>query len=240
MSNTAKKWMYSLVDLLFPRLCCACGERLAIGENLVCAGCQLQLPLEVNHDWRYNRRRLIWSDHLQLERMGALTRYERGNRASMIVRNLKFRRQYELGAWMGRTAVQRLQGTGLFEGVDLLIPIPLSERRLHSRGFNQAELIARGMADELGIPIRTDVLKRVVARESQTHFAVPKRLGNAENVFKLITSDGLRGKHVMLVDDVMTTGTTMLGAIEVLEAIPDVRISTFTWAWAYVLPPVHT
>ena len=239
MPNTTKKWIYSLVDLLFPRLCCACGERLAIGENFVCASCQLQLPLEVNHDWRYNRRRVIWSDHPQLVRMGALTRYERGNRASMIVRNLKFRRQYELGSWMGRIAVQRLKESGLFEDVDLLIPIPLSKRRLHSRGFNQAELIARGMADELGIPVRTDVLERIVARESQTHFAVPERLGNAENVFKLMNSEGLQGKHVMLVDDVMTTGTTMLGAIEVLEVIADVRISTFTWAWAYMPPPVH-
>lgn len=220
--------------MLFPRLCGGCGERLSIGEQAVCTSCQLKLPLEKNHDWELNPRRVIWNDHQCLARMGALTKYERDNIASNIVRSLKFHRHYELGAWMGRTAVQLLRNTGLFDGIDLLIPIPLSKSRLHRRGFNQAEVIAQGMAQELGIPMRTDVLRRIIDRESQTHFEIPKRLNNADKVFRLNCADGLAGQHVMIVDDVMTTGTTMLGAIEELEAIPDIRISTFAWAWARI------
>jgi len=225
---------HNLTEMLFPRLCSGCGERLAIGEKCVCSSCQLQLPLEKNHDWATNRRRQAWNDHQQLVRIGALTKFARDNIASNIVRSLKFHRRHELGAWMGRTAVQQLRNTGLFDDIDVLIPIPLSKSRLHTRGFNQAEAIAKGMAQELDIPVRTDVLRRIIDRESQTHFAIPQRLDNADRVFALMSDEGLQGCHVMLVDDVMTTGTTMLGAMVELEAVPDIRISIFAWAWAAV------
>ncbi len=224
----------SVKDLLFPRLCCGCGERLSIGERLVCAHCQTTLPLEPNRDWSFNRRKTLWHDHDRLMRMGALTRYERGNVASEIIRNLKFHRHYELGDWMGRTAVQLLRDTDLFDGVEFLVPIPLTARRQRSRGFNQAASIAQGMAAELCIPVRTDILKRLRDRESQTHFALAQRLDNADHVFSLLSDSDVAGHHLMIVDDVMTTGTTMLGALSVLEALPDTQISTFAWAWAYV------
>lgn len=229
-------WAQSLKDLLFPRLCGGCGHRLALGEQLVCARCQMTMPVETNQDWEYNRRKSQF-EYSCLIRMGAFTRYERGNVASEIVRNLKFRHHYELGEWMGRKAVLQLRDTHLFDTVDLLVPIPLTESRLHSRGFNQAEAIARGMAAELGIPVRPDILKRLRDRESQTHFTLVQRFENADHVFTLGPHNDVQGCHLMVVDDVMTTGTTMLGAIDVLKKIPDVRISTFAWAWAYVPAP---
>lgn len=237
--TSSREWIRSLTDLLFPRLCCGCGERLALGEQLVCSRCQLSLPLETNHDWDFNRRKALWIDHERLVRMGALTRYQRGNVASELVRSLKFRRHYLLGEWMGRTAVQLLRHTNLFEGVEVLVPIPLTRQRRFLRGFNQAEAIARGMASELGIPVRTDVLRRIYDRESQTHFTLAQRLENADHVFALQSDSDLAQRHVMVVDDVMTTGTTMLGAIEALEAVPTVRISTFVFAWVYMPAAAH-
>ncbi|MCR5780458.1 MAG: hypothetical protein K6G70_07955 [Bacteroidaceae bacterium] len=231
-------WWRSLMDLLFPRTCCGCGERLGLDEQLVCSHCQMQLPLETNHDWLFNRRRASWSDHPCVANVAALTRYERTNISAQMVHNLKFFRRYELGGWMGRTMVQRLCGTGLFEGVDYLLPIPLSAARQRQRGFNQAEAIARGISEILGIPVRTDLLRREASRESQTHFNLSQRMGNAAHVFKLLRSEGLEGKHIMLIDDVITTGTTMLGAIEALEHIPGIRISVFAWAWAHRIAPV--
>ena len=236
---SSREWFQGLTDLLFPRLCCGCGERLALGEQLVCSRCQLSLPLETNHDWDFNRRKALWMNHERLVRMGALTRYQRGNIASELVRSLKFRRHYLLGEWMGRTSVQLLRHTNLFEGVEALVPIPLTKHRQHQRGFNQAEAIARGMAAELNIPVRTDVLRRIYDRESQTHFTLVQRLENADHVFSLQSDRDLAHRHVMVVDDVMTTGTTMLGAIEALEKVPTVRFSTFAFAWAYMPAPLH-
>ena len=230
--STLRGWWQGLLELLLPRVCCSCGERLAAGEELVCAQCQLTLPLEGNHDWDFNRRKTAWGDHPALCHVGALTRYERSNTSAALVRSLKFHRRYELGAWMGRVAVLSLRDTGLFEGVEVLIPIPLTRRRLRSRGFNQAEKIADGLAAELHVPVRTDVLRRLRYQESQTHFMLTKRRDNVQGIFQLLTDEGLRGKHVMIVDDVITTGATMLAAIEAMETVPDIRISVFAWAWA--------
>lgn len=217
--------------MLFPRQCCGCGQRLALDEQYICAECSVRLPFESNHEWVYNLRVSRWADHKQLERIGALMRYEHGNVAAHIIHALKYHRRYDLGPWMGRLAVERLAGSGLFDGVDALLPLPLTRARQRFRGFNQAEYIARGMGERLGIPVLTRSLRRVVERESQTHFTHDQRLLNARHVFELQEADGLEGRHVMLVDDVMTTGTTLLGALEVVEQVPRVRISCFAWAW---------
>ena len=226
-----ERWCQSCADFLLPRLCAGCGRQLALQERLVCAHCQLTLPLETNHDWLFNHRKMLWSDHTALQRMAALVRYERDNIASEIVRSLKFRRQYKLGDWMGRTAVKLLDDTGLFSDIDFLVPIPLTRQRLHVRGFNQAEAIARGISAESGIPLCTDVLRRLREKESQTHFTFVERLSNADHVFAASNYEALTNRHIMIVDDVMTTGATMLGAITALETIPDIHISTFAWAW---------
>ena len=221
----------SLHDLLFPRLCSGCGQRLALDERYICGECSVQLPFETGHDWTSNRRMHQWADHMCLERIGALMRYEHDNVAAGIIRSLKYNRRFELGRWMGRMAVEHLADSGLFAGVDVLLPLPLTRARFRFRGFNQAEYIARGMAEVLGVPVLTRTLRRVVERESQTHFTHDQRLLNARHVFELQEADGLEGRHVMLVDDVMTTGTTLLGALEVVEQMPRVRISCFAWAW---------
>ncbi len=232
-------FLKQLHDMLLPKSCCCCGKRLTDDEELVCPDCKHALPIEASFDWEFNRRKIAWHEHSCVLRVGALARYERGNVASQLVRALKFHHHYELGEWMGHTSVQLLKETGLFEGVEMLVPIPLTKKRFLTRGFNQAETIARGMADELKISMRTDVLQRMGYRESQTHFMTNQRAANAQGNFKLINQEGLQGRHIMLVDDVITTGATMLNAISAMENIPEVRLSAFAWAWAYMPAPVH-
>ena len=200
----------------------------------------LSLPWERRYEWVYNWRTVIRDRHPVIQRMGALMRYDRQNGAAHIVRELKFHRHYELGAWMGRLAVKRLRMTGLFDGIDVLLPIPLTKARLHTRGFNQSEKIAEGMAAELGIDVCTDALRRIREIESQTHFTLDERWENAKDIFALTAKAWtLAGRHVMIVDDVMTTGRTMLSAIEELEKIPSIRLSTFAWAWIPALPQIY-
>ena len=126
-----KRWGREVLELLFPRQCCGCGQRLASGEQLVCMECQCCLPLETLRDWEFNRHKVALGTHPALFRVGALTRYDRTNISAELVRSLKFRRRHELGNWMGRVAAELLGDTGLFEGVDMLVPIPLTARRLH-------------------------------------------------------------------------------------------------------------
>ena len=111
-----KRWGREVLELLFPRQCCGCGQRLASGEQLVCMECQCCLPLETLRDWEFNRHKVALGSHPALFRVGALTRYDRTNISAELVRSLKFRRRHELGNWMGRVAAELLGDTGLFEG----------------------------------------------------------------------------------------------------------------------------
>ncbi len=222
-----------LLDFFFPRTCVICDRRLAIGEQFVCPPCLMSLPLEsVATDWQLNRHVFQWrSEHPVLYRMGALCIYHRENAAAHLVHALKFERNREQGIWMGRLAAKKLKDTDLFDGVDAFVPLPLSRARQRHRGFNQAEAIAQGLSQETGIPLRTDLLVRNVDRESQTHFQLSDRFLNGRDLFSLAEGAEASGQHLMLVDDVLTTGATMMSAVSVLENFSDVRISTFAWAW---------
>ena len=226
----------SLLELLFPRDCCGCGTRLAKDERFVCPMCLMKLSREMDYDWRTNQRILLWRGHEALKQVGAFTRYHRKGVAANIIHQLKYFRHYELGPWMGRMAAHELVETGLFEGVQVLVPLPLTSRRQRQRGFNQSEEIAKGMSEVLGIEVRTDMLERNVERTSQTHYTLAQRKRDLGQVFSLKDAEALTGKHVMLVDDVMTTGATMLAAIEAIEQTRDLKLSAFAWAWTPLKP----
>ena len=226
----------SLLDLLLPRLCCGCSQPLARTEQFVCPHCLMQLERDTEWDWQTNRRILLWREHETLQRLGAFAFFRRKSIAANMVHEMKYFGQHELGVWMGRLAATELKDSGLFDGVELLVPIPLTWRRRLRRGFNQAERIAAGMSQVLDIPVETGVLRRLRNRESQTHFTLRERLDNASHVFGLTKDAALRAsnKHVMIVDDVMTTGTTMLSAIQAMESLPGIRLSAFAWSWVHL------
>lgn len=221
------------LDFLFPRTCVVCDCRLALDEDFLCPRCRMELPFEqIDTDWQHNRHLLRWiAEHPTLQRMGALCIYQRENAAARLVHEVKFGRDYDLGVWMGRLAARRLRDSGLFDDVDALVPLPLSEHRLHQRGFNQAEAIAKGLSEVLALDVRTDLIRRPCDRESQTHFHLHERFLNANNIFARAADVEVADCHLMLVDDVMTTGATMMSAVETLEGLPGVRLSTFCWSW---------
>lgn len=226
----------SLLDLLLPRDCCGCGQPLARTEQFVCPLCLMQVDRELDWNWRANRRIMLWREHEALQRMGAFAIFRRKSIVANMIHALKYHGQHELGVWMGHLAATELRDSGLFDDVELLIPISLTWRRQLHRGFNQAERIATGMSQVLQIPVETHVLRRLRNSESQTHFTLRQRLDNASHVFGLTKDANQRvsGKSVMLVDDVMTTGTTMLSAIQALETLPDIRLSIFVWSWVHL------
>lgn len=219
-----------LADLFFPRFCMGCGNRLRADETQVCPVCASRL-FRLRLDWTDNFRLESWFAVLPVSRVVGFTLFKQGGLAATLVHQLKYNGHPDLGVWMGRLAASELLATGAFSGVDLILPIPLSRLRFRHRGYNQAERIAAGISQVTGIPLRNDVLKRVVNRESQTHLNREQRMTNTIDVFRLDRPDAVVGHHVMLIDDVITTGTTMDGAIRLLKDIPQIRISVFAWAW---------
>ncbi len=222
-----------LLDLVAPRFCVVCGNRLAVSEDYVCSVCNLHLPRTgfQTHADDNQMVRMLWG-LMPVERATALFYYAPGTQTTHILEALKYNDQPEIGIMMGRLMAQELKDSGFFDGIDLIIPIPLARSRQRQRGYNQCTMLARGVSKVTGIPVVESVVVRERFEKSQTRLNRWERLENVDGLFALCDPQSLRGKHVLLIDDVMTTGATVCACSKPLQQVEGLRISVLTLAFA--------
>lgn len=168
-----------------------------------------------------------------VERASALYYYARGGNVSNILYGMKYHGRRKLCLQMGRIIAAELIGTGFFDGIDCIMPVPLHKKRLRERGYNQSELLAAGISEITGIDVETGSLIRIHNNATQTHKSSFERWENVSGLFeKTSKADMWIGKHILLVDDVLTTGATISACIDALKVIPDIKISVVTLAWS--------
>ena len=214
---TASIWS-RLIDLVAPRACAICGRRLAIGEEVLCASCNLHLP-RTNHAESPSDNPLahrFWG-LLPVERAAALFYYEPHSVATRVIKEMKYHDHPEYGLFLGRLTAQEFSHHSFFEGIDAIVPIPLARRRQRQRGFNQSLEIARGIGEATGIPVVNDAVRRISFTNSQALSSHQEREVNVENAFELVSDDAIRNRHVLLVDDIVTTGATMRACLQQLQ-----------------------
>lgn len=221
-----------LLDLISPRLCVVCGERLTVTEQDVCTRCCLHLPRTGFHRQPQENvmARMFWG-LIPIERAAALFYYEAAAETSRILYELKYHDHPEVGETMGRLLAREIEGSGFFGGIDMLVPIPLAKKRQRQRGYNQSLMLARGVSEVTAIPIYDQVVRRTVFTETQTRLGRRERQENVENVFELKNPDGIEGKHLLLIDDVVTTGATVTACARELLKVSGVRISVLSLAF---------
>lgn len=220
----------ALADWLMPSWCPVCGDKLVKSSTGICVACKLRLPVIPRYgDMEDNSMaRLFWG-LVPVEKAQTIFEYRPGNEVSAIVEEMKYHGVYEIGIEMGRMSAQRLVGRGFFDGVDMIIPVPLTKSRKRWRGYNQAEMISNGLAEVTAIPVSTGNLVRKRFHGSQTRLSAVERGENVKNCFDVTRPEELRGKHVLLVDDVLTTGATLRECCMALaDRVGDVRVSVFT------------
>ncbi len=217
MAQTISFW-HRLIQLIAPRACPVCGQRLTIGEEVVCARCNLHLPRTGFAADAYENvmAKRFWG-RIPVERAAALFYYEAGSEVSRIIYDLKYHHHPEIGWEMGRLTAQEFAREGFFEGVDLIVPIPLAKRRERQRGYNQSLEIARGVAEWTHLPICRKVVKRTRFEGSQTHQSIQGRMENVEGVFQCYPKAEIKDKHILLVDDIVTTGATIVSCANELR-----------------------
>ena len=217
-----------LFDLVAPRLCAACGNRLCETEVTACLNCLLTLPRTHYAEQPSDNpmARLFWG-HFPIERAAAWFFYQPSAPHSPIIHHLKYHDQEEIGHFIGRVAAEEMSRHAFFEGIDALIPIPLTRRRMRQRGYNQSRAIADGISGVTGIPVLDKVVQRTHFEESQTHKSAAERRENVERVFTLTKPEMLSNRHVLMVDDVITTGSTMISCCREIQRAPSVRMSVF-------------
>lgn len=218
-----------LLDLISPRTCTVCGRRLAASEEELCAACNFRLPRTGFHLHPEDNpmAQLFWGQ-TDVRRAAALFYYSSRADSSRLICALKYEDHPETGVMLGRMAAAEMAPSGFFDGVAAIVPVPLTRRRQRQRGYNQSEMIARGVAEVTGLPLCNDLLRRRNFSHSQTQLTRQERLENVEGVFEAVRAERMADRHVLLVDDVVTTGATLLACAKALAAVPAVRFSFLT------------
>ena len=226
-------WFHSFWSLLFPRCCVVCGSPLSRGEECLCTCCNINLPRTGFHLRKDNPVEcLFWGRIPGLKRASSFLFYRKGSDFRRILHLLKYGGYKELGEVMGRYMAAELSSGEFLDGEDMIIPVPLHRKKQTLRGYNQSEWIARGIASVTGIPLCAECMIREKNTETQTRKSTFERWENVEGIFRLCDTVHFEGKHVLLVDDVLTTGATTVACASAFARVSGIRISVLTLAVA--------
>ena len=222
-------WITRILDFISPRLCVVCGHRLAPTERSLCGVCLFHLPRTDFHQKPLDNpmAQLFWG-LAPIEKAAALFYYHPHSETAQLVYRLKYNNRPDIGEDMGRMMANELQATEFFSDIDVLLPVPLASKRLRQRGYNQSEQLAIGISDITHLPIVSKVLRRKHFQQSQTTLNRWQRQENVTDTFQLKEEHLLQGKHVLLIDDICTTGATLIACANVLKTIEGIRISVLT------------
>ncbi|MEG2158024.1 MAG: ComF family protein [Bacteroidaceae bacterium] len=223
-------WWTSASDLLFPRVCSICGTRLIGCEKHLCAACTLSLPYTSFKGVAGNPiERMFWGK-LPLVHASAYLYYHVGASSRNILFDLKYNNRPAVGYAMGQAMAIELKQTHFFDGIDVILPIPLAKSRLRHRGYNQDDWIANGIASITGIKVERNAVIRTKSNQTQTHLTHLERMENVEGIFEVKKPASLSGKHILLLDDVVTTGSTLASCGKEIAKLEGVRISVLALA----------
>ena len=229
-------FFYDLLDdfvsLLFPRLCHACGNHLLRNEKVICTQCYISIPRTNYHLSAGNPVEQLFWGRCTITKAAAFSYYTRGSRIRKLVHNLKYRGIKEIGEELGRIYGYSLKSSGFISDIDLIIPIPLHRAKIKKRGFNQSELICRGLSEATGKAVDTTSVKRSEKSDTQTNKSRLDRWLNVEGIFEVVKPESLEGKHILLVDDVITTGSTIDACASELLKLRGVKVSAVALAVA--------
>lgn len=234
----AGKWrilaapFHHLLDLFYPRLCLACSGHLPAGEEDICLFCQHRLPATGYHLLAENPFTERFWGRLPLQSGAGLYHFNKGGRVQQLIHQLKYHHRPEIGYHLGRLHGRQLTASPLFSEIDLIIPVPLHPRKQHARGYNQSSLYAKGLAETMQLPWSDKFLIRKTFTHTQTQKSRLERFDNVEKVFAVVRPEKIRGNHILLVDDVITTGATLEACGAVLLRHESVRLSMATIGFA--------
>lgn len=222
-----------LLDFLFPRYCVLCGKRLTTQEHHLCVSCYIHLSRTDFHKAEHSDMEKLfwgWGDELPIEKATAFFHYNNYNKEILI--QLKYNENPEIGTYLASQYAKEIKSSGFFDGIDVIVPVPLHWIRRLKRTYNQSEYIAKGLSKQTGIPVCNNAVRRVKNNKSQTRMMRHERRGNVERIFKLVRPEKITGKHILLVDDVTTTGSTISACAKELAKAHDIKISVLTIAIA--------
>jgi ComF family protein len=231
LNTSLQGYLQGFAGLIFPHYCAACGQALYRNENILCMSCFAELPRTgFHHDPENEVAQMFWG-RIPAEQSTSFMYFAKGSRFQNILHELKYNGQKQIGTAMGCLFGSELKNTP-FSTADLIIPVPLHPSKLKTRGYNQSELIASGISEILQVPLETALITRAIDTSTQTHKSRYERWENVRHIFHCEHPEALKNKHVLLVDDVITTGATLEACASCLLPVEGIKLSLVSLAVA--------
>ncbi|MBN9296973.1 MAG: ComF family protein [Filimonas sp.] len=227
-----KQYLLDLLSFFYPHYCAGCHTDVLEDDQLICAACSLQLPYTNFFMHKDNPVEQTFYGRVSIQEAGSACYFTKSSLLQRIIYELKYKGNKQAGEYLGILLGKQIMASGRFTDIDVIVPIPLNKRREKKRGYNQSLLIAGQVAALLHLPVNTGCIERQVFTDTQTHKGRVSRWENMEGVFTLKDTTMLEGKHILLIDDVLTTGATLESCSQALLSIKDIRISIATVACA--------
>ena len=206
---------------------------LVENETIICTDCEYHLPKTGFEKVKENPVAKNFWGKVNLHAATAMYSFDKGEKLQKLLHALKYRGEKEVGIKLGKLFAFELKQSELYSDVDFIIPVPLHKKKIKLRGYNQSELIAQGISEIWSKPVITDALVRKVATATQTRKTRFERWENVDNVFEIKNKETVDGKHVLLIDDVITTGSTIAACADAFAEINNCRVSVGAIAFAH-------
>ena len=229
-----KSLFTGIAHLFYPRICAVCNTDLIEAERVICLSCLYQMPLTRFWTETDNPVAQTFWGRVEVENACAYFFFAKGSKYRPLLHQLKYKGKREIGVELGLVFGQVLAKSDLYKGIDYVVPVPLHPKKLRIRGYNQAEAIAEGLAKSMDSKLSTKHLVRKEFTQTQTRKSRAERVKNVAEAFGLNCSGELKGKHLLLVDDVITTGATLEACAARLLTIEGCRVSVAALAYANI------
>jgi ComF family protein len=224
--------IHDFISLIYPRICSSCGITLMRHEQVICSYCIYHLPKTNFHLMDDNPVYTLFWGRVNLSGAASFFYFNKGGKVQHMIHLLKYKGKREVGIRLGELYGAELQKSSVYKELDVVVPVPLHPRKKRKRGYNQSEMIARGIAAAMNIEMNTTCLIRESFTQTQTRKARYKRWENVKDVFKIVHPEKLEGKKILLVDDVITTGATLEACASWLSELPGAKVYVASLACA--------
>lgn len=225
-----KQYASDVVHLLYPQVCIGCGTDVIETGSTLCAQCFSGLPVTDYFRYAGNPVERLFAGRILVQQAGSAFYFTKKSVLQNVMHEVKYRGNLEAGLFMGKQTGIALQQSKRFDDIDVIVPMPLSNRRLQQRGYNQSAIIAKGIAAVLKKPVVESIAIRKLNTETQTGKDRTSRWQTMQHAFAVSDAGALQGKHVLLADDIVTTGATLEACGATLLQIPGVKLSIATAA----------
>ena len=226
------RYLSDFLALFYPNYCLGCGNSLVRGEEYLCLQCLVRLPKTNFHLEKSNPVEMLFAGRVPVFRATTFYSFRKESLVQRLIHQLKYKGKQGIGSYLGFLFGRNLMESDDFQSVDIILPIPLHPHKKRKRGYNQSEAICDGIAKGMEKERDYSLLVRTIDTKTQTKKNRYNRWENVSQIFNVLHPEKLEGKHILLVDDVVTTGATLESAAQILLDIPDTKVSIACLAWA--------